>query len=98
MYKRKGMIRKLYSEIWWNVTVTSLIGTHILVTSCNPDAKRLYDDLMRKRTYNKHIMPPANGSQLIVNVALRLSQLLDLVSFLLQFFDLVSWISNYLTL
>ena len=51
-----------------------------LPANCNPDARRLYDDLMHKRDYNKHIIPVMNASErLTVHLALRLSQLLDLV-------------------
>lgn len=45
----------------------------------NNDAKRLYDDLMS--SYNSLIRPVANNSDtLIVKMALKLSQLVDVVS------------------
>jgi len=46
----------------------------------NTDAKRLYDDLLRKSGYNKLIRPVVNNTdQLIVRLGLRLSQLIDVV-------------------
>ena len=47
----------------------------------NPDARRLYDDLLRKSGYNKLIRPVSNSSDLLtVKLGLRLSQLIDVVS------------------
>ena len=49
-------------------------------TMANTDAKRLYDDLLRKSGYNKLIRPVVNNTdQLIVRLGLRLSQLIDVV-------------------
>ena len=51
----------------------------------NPDAKRLYDDLLRRSGYNKLIRPVGNNSdKLTVKLGLRLSQLIDVVSPLLS--------------
>lgn len=45
----------------------------------NPDAKRLYDDLLSN--YNRLIRPVANNTDIVVvKLGLRLSQLIDLVS------------------
>lgn len=45
----------------------------------NPDAKRLYDDLLSN--YNRLIRPVANNTDtVLVKLGLRLSQLIDLVS------------------
>lgn len=45
----------------------------------NPDAKRLYDDLLSN--YNRLIRPVGNNSdRLTVKMGLRLSQLIDVVS------------------
>ena len=45
----------------------------------NPDAKRLYDDLLSN--YNRLIRPVANNTDKItVKMGLKLSQLVDLVS------------------
>uniref|UniRef100_A0A1A9X480 Neurotransmitter-gated ion-channel ligand-binding domain-containing protein n=1 Tax=Glossina brevipalpis TaxID=37001 RepID=A0A1A9X480_9MUSC len=47
----------------------------------NPDAKRLYDDLLSN--YNRLIRPVGNNSdRLTVKMGLRLSQLIDVVGFL----------------
>ena len=47
----------------------------------NPDAKRLYDDLLSN--YNRLIRPVANNTDKItVKMGLKLSQLVDLVSYL----------------
>lgn len=47
----------------------------------NPDAKALYDDLMRKSGYNKLIRPVGNNTDtLTVKLGLTLSQLIDIVS------------------
>jgi len=52
-------------------------------TSANPDAKRLYDDLLS--TYNRLIRPVSNNTNtVLVKLGLRLSQLIDLVSALLD--------------
>lgn len=46
---------------------------------CNPDAKRLYDDLLSN--YNRLIRPVGNNSdRLTVKMGLKLSQLIDVVS------------------
>lgn len=50
-------------------------------TLANPDAKRLYDDLLSN--YNRLIRPVSNHTQtVLVKLGLRLSQLIDLVSIL----------------
>ena len=49
------------------------------VTTCNSDAKRLYDDLMS--SYNSLIRPVTNNSDSVrVKIALKLSQLIEVVS------------------
>lgn len=49
------------------------------LTSANPDAKRLYDDLLSN--YNRLIRPVGNNSdRLTVKLGLKLSQLIDVVS------------------
>ena len=46
------------------------------LVSCNPDAKRLYDDLLSN--YNSLIRPvPNNTQKLTVKLGLKLSQLID---------------------
>lgn len=55
-----------------------LIAT-IGICSGNPDAKRLYDDLLSN--YNRLIRPVTNNTDtVVVKLGLRLSQLIDLVS------------------
>lgn len=63
---------------------------------CNPDAKRLYDDLLSN--YNRLIRPVTNNNNtVLVKLGLRLSQLIDLVSrlnfcvFLVGFIYLLVW-------
>ena len=49
------------------------------VSAGNPDAKRLYDDLLSN--YNKIVRPVVNNSDVLtVRIKLKLSQLIDLVS------------------
>lgn len=51
----------------------------------NPDAKRLYDDLLSH--YNRLIRPVSNNSEVVtVRLGLHLSQLIDLVSISSFFF------------
>ena len=58
-----------------------LINVLAIGIYANPDAKRLYDDLLRKSSYNKLIRPVGNNSdELTVRLGLRLSQLIDVVS------------------
>ena len=52
-----------------------------LVTDGNPEAKRLYEELIKVRSYNRLIRPVKNNSEkLTVYLGLRLTQLLDVVS------------------
>lgn len=54
-------------------------------TTANPDAKRLYDDLLSN--YNRLIRPVRNNTEtVLVKLGLRLSQLIDLVSKLFVWF------------
>ena len=49
-----------------------------MVAESNPDAKRLYDDLLSN--YNKLVRPVANVSDALeVKIKLKLSQLIDVV-------------------
>ena len=63
----------------------ALISIFILASFCfvpghgNPDAKRLYDDLMSN--YNSLVLPVANTTELLtIKMDLKLSQLIDVVS------------------
>jgi hypothetical protein len=50
-----------------------------VISMGNPDAKRLYDDLLSN--YNKLVRPVENTSDhLVVRIKLKLSQLIDVVS------------------
>lgn len=58
------------------------IFTIIKLINCNEDAKRLYDDLMVN--YNRNTRPVKNPFEpLIVHIKLRLSQIIDVVSYLI---------------
>lgn len=55
------------------------------VVGGNPDAKRLYDDLLSN--YNKLVRPVVNTSDVLkVSIKLKLSQLIDVVSLAFNFF------------
>ena len=57
-----------------------------LVLGGNPDAKRLYDDLLSN--YNKLVRPVVNVSEAVtVRLKLKLSQLIDMVSYFGVFFS-----------
>ena len=59
-----------------------MIGVFVVAEAvCNPDAKRLYNDIMIRSGYNKLIRPVGNNTdKLTVKLGLRLSQLIDVVS------------------
>ena len=55
-----------------------------VLTSGNPDAKRLFDDLLS--SYNKLVRPVMNVTDAVtVKFKLKLSQLIDVVSVLLKY-------------
>ena len=59
--------------------VLVVLAILLVSTSANPDAKRLYDDLLAD--YNRLIRPVSNHTDKVtVKLGLRLSQLVDLVS------------------
>ena len=61
----------------WLFGLFGLLGLNFI--EANPDAKRLYDDLLSN--YNRLIRPVVNHTQKVtVKLGLRLSQLVDLVS------------------
>ena len=65
--------------LWWVVILGSLVGPDLRVRAGNPDAKRLYDDLLSN--YNKLVRPVVNVSEAVtVRLKLKLSQLIDVVS------------------
>lgn len=50
-------------------------------SAANDDAKRLFDDLMRGRDYNRLIRPVKNSTDILdIKLGLRLAQLLRVVS------------------
>lgn len=66
-------------------TITAVLSCLLCLfcdlASANPDAKRLYDDLLRKKKYNKLMRPVKDHStNLTVKINLKLSQLIDVVS------------------
>lgn len=61
--------------VWW-LAACCLIRA---ATAGNPDAKRLYDDLLSN--YNKLVRPVVNTTDVLrVCIKLKLSQLIDVVS------------------
>ena len=83
------------SSVTRTLLITILI-TFSVQTTANPDAKRLYDDLLSD--YNRLIRPVGNNSdKLHVKLGLRLSQLIDVVIkfynfplFFCQFYNIFS--------
>lgn len=62
----------------WLFAVLCLQALVVPGYEANPDAKRLYDDLLS--TYNRLIRPVSNNNDtVLVKLGLRLSQLIDLV-------------------
>lgn len=65
----------------WVKLLVILLFFSLQQATANPDAKRLYDDLLSN--YNRLIRPVSNNTNtVLVKLGLRLSQLIDLVSFL----------------
>ena len=76
-HHRHGLVRiKIISVCLTSVLLLLLL---VSVSEANPDAKRLYDDLLSH--YNRLIRPVSNYSQVVtVRLGLHLTQLIDLVS------------------
>jgi len=75
--------------------LSTLLGLCCHLGSSNPDAKRLYDDLLKKKKYNKLMRPVANHKDnLTVTMNLKLSQLIDVVSTYMIFQHFVEIISR----
>lgn len=73
----------LLLDIWRHCKLLCLLLAFLLLfcetVQANPDAKRLYDDLLSN--YNRLIRPVSNNTDtVLVKLGLRLSQLIDLVS------------------
>lgn len=63
----------------WNSYAGIVLICLVGLGEANPDAKRLYDDLLS--TYNRLIRPVSNNNDtVLVKLGLRLSQLIELVS------------------
>ena len=61
------------------IFICLLLTFNIGIMQCNPDAKRLYDDLLS--SYNKLVRPVTNTTDILkVFIKLKLSQLIDVVS------------------
>ena len=59
--------------------------THTFILA-NHDAKRLYDDLLRKNKYNKLLRPVGNASEkLLIKMGIKLTQVIDVVSMLCSY-------------
>lgn len=70
-------------DIWRQCKLLCLLLAFLFffceTVQANPDAKRLYDDLLSN--YNRLIRPVSNNTDtVLVKLGLRLSQLIDLVS------------------
>lgn len=66
-----------FTDMWPKFAFLGLVIIRLMV-SANPDAKRLYDDLLS--SYNKLVRPVVNTSDVLrVSIKLKLSQLIDVV-------------------
>lgn len=60
------------------LTYLLLLPIFVHIVSTNPDARRLYDDLLRKNKYSRLIKPESlNKSALLILISLKLSQIID---------------------
>jgi len=65
---------------WYVLLMTSSPGGGVALRD-GFDAKRLYDDMLKKSKYNRLIRPVSNESDsLVVRVGLRLTSIIDVVS------------------
>jgi hypothetical protein len=65
--------------LFWLLFLPTLSSARTIFNAGNPDAKRLYDDLLSN--YNKLVRPVVNTTDpLTVRIKLKLSQLIDVVS------------------
>lgn len=96
MRKMTGLQYK--STLWCHLKWLCLLLVLILLcesVQANPDAKRLYDDLLSN--YNRLIRPVSNNTDtVLVKLGLRLSQLIDLVSkYLMSIINCIYLFENY---
>lgn len=62
----------------WCIVLAFFLSFLVHFSQTNPDAKRLYDDLLSN--YNRLIRPVSNNTDtVLVKLGLRLSQLIELV-------------------
>ena len=88
-----SVCRPLASLWTWIVFCLSIVmliqASEGVINTGNPDAKRLYDDLLSN--YNKLVRPVQNTTDpLTVRIKLKLSQLIDVVSEIIHFNNIVS--------
>ena len=78
-------LASLWTWIVFSLSIVMLIqSTEGVINTGNPDAKRLYDDLLSN--YNKLVRPVQNTTDpLTVRIKLKLSQLIDVVSQIIHF-------------
>ena len=90
-FRRRPLSLKASLLVLFKVLVlfVSPLTPRTILNAGNPDAKRLYDDLLSN--YNKLVRPVVNTTApLTVRIKLKLSQLIDVVSLELPFlFDKV---------
>ena len=75
----RGGERVMLTLSYLMLSLALLPTSHAVLNMGNPDAKRLYDDLLSN--YNKLVRPVQNTTDpLTVRIKLKLSQLIDVVS------------------
>lgn len=78
----RAFVMKLTSQESIRAWILSALMVHGAVAG-NPDAKRLYDDLLSN--YNKLVRPVVNTTDVLkVCIKLKLSQLIDVVSIIIK--------------
>lgn len=71
------------SNGWRTLYAGVVVLCCVQLGAANPDAKRLYDDLLS--TYNRLIRPVSNNNDtVLVKLGLRLSQLIELVTIIIK--------------
>ncbi|KAK3875432.1 hypothetical protein Pcinc_019689 [Petrolisthes cinctipes] len=80
--RRASRVRAARGGSWSRAVVAGVLVAAAWLAGAeggNPDAKRLYDDLLSN--YNKLVRPVVNVTDVLtVNIKLKLSQLIDVVS------------------
>lgn len=78
-WRRLTTTTKVAFCFFYLLTIATWFSSLLPNVAANPEAKRLYDDLLSN--YNRLIRPVGNNSdRLTVKMGLRLSQLIDIVS------------------